>query len=156
MSETQPALVFVLPLPPIEASLNFRPASRGGRMAQNETVQQYKAVCQAKIRKAISDAKRTGALPEGRLVIHYSWYLGRKRAATRAIRDRLCRPKDHDNAIGAAKPIQDAMQGAGLLPKGDAAGRVRVGDVTLYGKAKDHGGLMQVMVVVMPDPEAIA
>lgn len=145
-------LVFTVDLPPVEASKSFHTATRGGRQAQNKAIQRYKDACEARIRAAMEK----GDAPQGPLVVHYFWYLGRRKAGKRALRDGLYRPKDHDNAVTGAWPIQDAMQKAGLLPHGDAAGRVRPGDVKLFGRAKDHGGQMCVMVLVMADAELAA
>lgn len=142
-------LSVLLPLPPIEASLNFKPASRRGRMAQNAAVQAYKQDCTVLIKQAM----RTGLVPEGPLAVQYFWFNGRLKQGGRTLRDKLCRPKDNDNAIGAAKPIQDAMAEAGLLPKGDASGRIRVEGVSIYGRASLHGGRMGVMAVVRSDRE---
>ena len=146
-------LAFIVPLPPIEASLNYKPASRGGRLAQNLAVQRYKE----SIVPLIKAAMRKGEVPCEPLVAHYTWFLGKTVVSSdgkkRTLRDRLCRPKDDDNAKGAAKPIQDAMQLAGLLPNGDAAGRIKVGDVELLSTERKHGGQKNVLVVVMSASE---
>lgn len=147
--ERKTTIAVVLPLPPIEASLNHHPATRGGRMKQAAAVKAYRAECARRFRKALGDSQPFS----GPVVLNYFWFLGRTQATEqsgkkRALRDALCRPKDKDNAIGAAKPIQDAMTDAGLLPKGDAAGRVRVGEVDLCAKATLHGGAKGVLVVI--------
>lgn len=136
-----PFAVVDLPLPPAECSPNCHPATVRARIRAHQVRAAYRRDCALAF-----CAAGIGALPLP-VTVHLDYYLARAR-----VPDGRYRPRDEDNGRAAAKPLQDSLQDAGIVPN-DRRGMVAVGRTVLHTLAADHQGQCALIVTLeWPDP----
>ena len=122
-----------LPLPPIECSPNHR--SHWGARAR--AVREYREACGYLTVKQLGRRRA-----KGQVTIDLDFYLARPK-----LPDRLCRPRDEDNAVACVKAAVDSLRDSGLLTN-DSKKFVRVGNVHLHSTKKEHQGRIGLVLTV--------
>jgi hypothetical protein len=126
-------IVITLPLPLPEVSPNARPHWAGKGRA-------VRLMRQAAHVLGL-EAKPKGWTPQP-IRISATYFCGKSL-------DRRVRPRDEDNARACLKPYIDGLIDAGLAPS-DNASNVKLGELVLLKRAKDHKGKAEVVLVVEP------
>lgn len=124
-------LVFVLPLPPIESSPNWR----GYWAVKAMAVKTYRQQCAALM-------SESGKAFTGRVIVDLEFYYCRVQGDKKS-----CYSKDEDNARASMKAAQDALKDAGIIP-GDGKKFVQMGKTTLYTRAEEHQGFTCVVMTI--------
>lgn len=125
------AVGILLPLPPREAS----PNARVYHQERARAVRLYRSQCAMVLTSALRHRAEVRALRDaaaapgaGPITLHLAWIAPPPRSPRMPAP--YC-PRDEDNARGCAKAAQDAMQDAGLLPRGDGRHYCRSGGVAI-------------------------